>query len=285
MVRQMSRIKFLLILLIATSVPVAPALAQTGAGQAADRPDPVQAYLKQKADELSASDRAAQARNLGGTVTSLYNLLRDKGPFRSSDVQGKSPGEQEQVRDALVRTTAYYLASVGMTQAEVNRLQQAGLDPLASGAAVVGGGATLLDALAVAQNAVIARVTANEASSANSIQRTVRFEPVRVIKGGAVASPFSLQPPLPIPPSDAQVGEEYLLFLSQDLGPFLRAAGRRSQAEPLSPQFPPYKVEGGRLLATIPGQNPQETTVAELDALLAKYSSVFKTQGNDGGAK
>lgn len=279
----MPRLQLLFIVLATASV--APVLAQTGAGQAGERPDPVQTYLSQKAEEFSASERAAQARNLGGSVTSLYNLLRDKGAFRSSAVKGRSPAEQEQVRDALVRTTAYYLVSVGMTQDEVNRLQKAGLDPLASGAAVVGGGATLLDAIVVAQNAVIAKVTANDPNAPNSVERTVRFEPVRVIKGSAVASPFTLRSPLPTPPSEAQVGEQYLLFLSEDRGAFLRAAGRRSQAEPLSSQFAPYKVEGGRLLATIPGQNPEETTLAELDALLAKHGSAFKTQGNNGGVQ
>lgn len=70
----------------------------------------MQSYLAQKQKEFAESERAANTLGLSGAVTSLYNLLRDKGAFKGADVRGNNAEEQAAVRDALVRTAAYYLA-------------------------------------------------------------------------------------------------------------------------------------------------------------------------------
>jgi hypothetical protein len=269
------RMMFVSAVAIAATATAAAAQNQPASRPTGERPDAVQTYLQQKAEEFAASERAAQGTNRGGDVTSLYNLLRDKGPFRGSNVQGRDAAEQDQVRDALVRTTAYYLASVGMKPADVNRLQRAGLDPLASGAAVIAGRATLADALTVAEHAVIARVTAVEGNAA-SIERTLRFAPVRSIKGDAGGAPFALQVELPHP-SDAEAGDTYLLFLSDDLTGFRRAAGRKVMGGTLSLQLPPLTVEGDRLVGTVSGQERMASTVAELDALVSRHAAAFNT--------
>ena len=259
-----------------------PALAQErGSPEARKARSSVESYLAQKDKEFQGSDRAAQARGMGGRVTSLYNLLRDKGPFRDRRVVGGSAAEQDRVRDALVRTTAYYLASVGMDPDEVNRLQRDGLDPLAAGAAVIGGGATVYDSVVVSQIAVIATVTANSASSGNGVDRQVGFRTDRVLKGSAPA-PLTLTVPLPNPPADAAVGEQYLLFLSTDFGSFRRAAWRPGNDGALAQQLSPYKIESGRLTATVPGQDAGGQSVADLDAFLSKHKAAFATAANGG---
>lgn len=265
--------------LAAAAAPPTAAAQQRGTAAERQQRNPVDTYLAQKQREFAASERAALARGIGGRVTALYNLLRDKGPFRGRQVVGSNAEEQEKVRDALVRTTAYYLASVGMDADEVNALQRAGLDPLAAGAAVIGGGATLYDALTVSETAVIATVTAN---GGEGIERQLSFTPVRVLKGSA-PGPFTLTVPLPHPPADAEEGEQFLLFLSSELGAYRRAAGRRGNDGALAQQLAPYRLDGGRLTPTIPGQDEGGRSLADVDAFVAKHQAAFAAPGN--GAK
>lgn len=120
--------------------------------------DYVDTYLQKKQREFQASERAVQARNLSAHSTAIYNLLREKGPFGRSSVIGRDAAQQQQVREALTRTVAYFLTAVGMTPDEINRLQRSGLDPLQAGANIIASTATIEDALTVSPIAVIAEV-------------------------------------------------------------------------------------------------------------------------------
>src|SRR5688500_9522559 len=98
-----------------------------------DRLDPVQSYLQLKQKEFAASEKAAGARGLGSNATALYNLLREKGAMKGAKVIGRSADEQAQVRDALVRSVAYFLASAGVGPDDVTRARRSDLDPLQAG--------------------------------------------------------------------------------------------------------------------------------------------------------
>jgi hypothetical protein len=190
-------------------------------------------------------------------------------------VVGKDTSQQEQVRDALTRTVAYFLTGVGLTPDEINRLKRAGLDPLQSGANLVAGIARIEDALTVSPIAVVAEVTANSAGT-NPIQRQLMFTPRRVLKG-KLESGFSIPLRLPAPVANARQGAQYLLFLSAELGPFQRAAGRRAEGS-LAWVSLPYEVQGGSYVPVSPGQDPAPRSIAEIDAFAAQHAGIFNAQ-------
>ena len=237
--------------------------------------DFVEVYVQDKQREFQASERAVQARNLGPHSTAIYNLLRDKKPFASFDVVGKDAAQQQQVRDALTRTVAYFLTGVGLTPDEINRLQRAGLDPLQAGANLIGATARLEDALTVSPIAVVAEVAANS-PGANPVERQLTFAPRRVLKG-ELGQSFSMPIRLPAPPANARPGSQYLLFLSADLGPFQRAAGRRAEGT-LAWVTLPYEVQGGSYVPVSPGQDPRPRSTAEVDSFMAQHPGIFKVQ-------
>lgn len=152
--------------------------------------DSVNLYLQQKEREFQASERAVQARNLAPQSTAIYNLLREKKPFASSDVRGKDPGQKQQVQDALTRSVAYFLTGIGLTADQINRLQRSGLDPLQSGSNLIGSTPSLEDALTISPIVVVAEVTANNPVGSNQIERQLTFTPRRTLKG-SLEQPFS----------------------------------------------------------------------------------------------
>ena len=224
------------------------------------RPDPIAAYLRAKSAEFSASERGVGAIARNGEYTALYNLLRDKGPFRATAVQGDSEADRALVRDALVRTVAYYLAGTGMTPAAANALTRDGLDPLAAGAKVVGGLPSLNDYLIVAQIAARAKVISNTASDAQGLERRVELQLTEMLKGDTAKaagnlSNVVLEMQIGMPLAAAQPGQEYLVFLSTDYARYRAAAGfGRRIADPVVQQAAPFEIEGDSIRATMPGQ-------------------------------
>jgi hypothetical protein len=259
----------------------APAVAQPPAGDRGPRPDPVEVYLEQKRQEFEASDRGAASINAGGSVTALYNLLRDKRALQNVDVVGRDTGQKEKVRDALTRTVAYYLASMNMTAAEVTRLQRAGLDPLAAGTAMIAGRARLLDALVVTEAALLARVTANIPVAGNPLLREVRLVPTRAIKG-SFATPVTIHVQLSHPPAAAELGETYPLFLSPTRARFNRGAGRKVRQGATYQAIAPLRLEGDRFVPPVSGQPEMQATTAELDSLLERHGRALSQTGGAG---
>jgi hypothetical protein len=257
------------------------ATAQAGAqGETKARPDPVEAYLAAKAREFEGSERAASARNSGGNVTALYNLLREKRAFSGRQVQGRDAAQRGLVEDALARSAAFFLASIGMTPDRVRALQGSGLDPLASASRMIGGGATVEDALALSELAGRARVVSNEAAGGNAVERRVVLELTEVLadsrRGNAAgATRVEIVAPLPQPTASAKVGEELVVFLSSELSAFRKAAGRRNGDGAFAEIASPVAIEGDRLVATVPGQELGRTaTYADLKRFAASNKAL-----------
>lgn len=232
----------------------APAVAQEQA-----RPDAVEAYLSVKAREFEGSERAASARNSGGNVTALYNMLRDKRAFSGRGVQGRDAAQRGRVEDALARSAAFFLASVGMTPDRVRGLQASGLDPLASAARMIGGGATVEDYVALSEVAGRARVVSNAAAGSDAVERRVVLELTDILvdrRRGTAAGGTQVEivVPLPQPLAGAAPGEELVVFLSSELSAFRKAAGRRKQDGAFAEVASPLAISGDRLVATAPGQ-------------------------------
>lgn len=102
--------------LMATAVLLAsaPTYAQTPREQL----NPVDVYLQQKSQEFQASQRAADARNAGTTVTALYNLLRDKGPFASAPVVGRTSDRRTRSLHQLLVWSDYCSCPPNMAHSE-----------------------------------------------------------------------------------------------------------------------------------------------------------------------
>ena len=232
-------------------------------------------YLQDKEREFQASERAVQGRNLGPKSTAIYNLLRDKKPLQRYDVQGRDSTQQERVRDALTRTVAYFLSGVGLDPASINALQRSGLDPLQAGTSLVAGTPTLNDALTVSPIVVIAEVTGNSGAE-SSLERQVTFSTKRTLRGSAPAS-FTMTLRSPAPVSAAKTGEQYLLFLSDQLGAFQRAAGRKDEG-PITWVSLPYEVRSSSLEPVSPAQAEGARPISALDGFVAQHPPIFKAQ-------
>lgn len=83
--------------------------------------------------------------------------------------------------------------------------------------------------------------------------------------------------PMPAPLSNARAGSQYLMFLSAELGPFQRAAGRES-AGTLTWVSLPYEVRDGSYMPVAPGQDTAPRSIAEIDTFMARHPGIFKAQ-------
>lgn len=238
--------------------------------------DYVEVYLQAKQREFEASERAVGARNLSAYSTAIYNLLREKKSFVSFDVRGKDPAQKQQVRDALERSVAYFLAGIGLTPDQINRLQRSGLDPLQSASNLIGSTPSLEDALTISPIAVVAEVTSSNPTGSNEIERQLSFAARRTLKG-SLEQPFSMTLRMPAPPSNAEPGSQYLLFLSEQLAPFQQAAGRQGGGAFTWVSLP-YEVENGSYVPISPGQDPRARSTTEIDAFIARHQAAFQAQ-------
>jgi len=229
-------------------------------------------YLKNKQAEFAASERAVAARNRGAESTAIYNLLKDKGPLNAANVVGRSAQEKEQVRDALVRTVAYFLTSLGLSPDDIRRMERDGLDPLKAGTNVLVGQWSLEDALTISPKAAVAAVASNQAGS-DLADRQVAFTVERSLKGGSTGT-VTLRVRLPSAVAQVSQGERYLLFLSDELGAFQQAAGRRSDGSPSLVALP-FRLVGDLYEPTDPAQSPTSRNVAQIDQFVAQHATAF----------
>ena len=248
------------------------------------RPDAVEAYLDEKAEEFRDNDVAATKQNKGGAVTSLYNLLRTKGSFKDGKVQGKNAYQKERVADALVKTVAYYLASVGITPSEVNRLERGGLDPLAAGTAVISGQSTFEDKIIVSEIVLVAEVTAN-ASLDSGITHKIDFQPVQTLKGVSTDAQLELTVRAPNGLVKAKQGEKYLLFLSRDLTAFRADAKRVTSSTEPTLQFPAYLIQDGKLIATEFVLDKDDSSLSKIVSFATVNATALNKPGNGGKIK
>lgn len=258
---------------------LAACLTEAAVAQAVDtapsaRPDFVTTYLNQKTREFQLRDRGTNAVKLGGIVNSLLAMLQSKGLFQEAGVAGRTADEKAKVRQALLRTVAYQLASSNLTLEDLAKLQGAGLDPLSSGAAVLRGTPTLTDALVVAETALVAEVVSNDVA-ANPVARRIGFRTDRILKGGSPTGNFTLDVSLPDPLVMSSVGEKYVIFLSATQAKVRKASGLplddQNYAQPLSA----LKVDGNALVPTVSGQESLRSTVADLDRIVTNYGKAF----------
>lgn len=232
--------------------------------------DDAEVYLRAKAQEFSASESAAKQLGVSVHGNAIYNLIRDKGRLPADKLRGRDQAQKGQIRDALIRTVAYYLASVGLTPNDITRLEKSGLDPLASGTRLVTGTPTIDDGLTISPVVMEAKVTANNAV-AGSATREVFFTGTAALKGDLI-SELSIRLPSPAPVSDAQAGETYLLFLSKERSAFQRAANRDSGAEAVFVALP-YKKVGESYEPVSPDQGGTTSSVGSVQAFMSRFPS------------
>lgn len=231
--------------LVAPGLAANAAAAQRPARPPVERPaefrDDVANYLKRKTAEFAESDRGLQNVGKSRNFVPLYDLLKDKGSFGTRQVKGKSPQEQADVRDALTRTAAYYLAATGMTPSDVTRLVRNGYDPLSAVERVIAGGSTLEDDLAVAETPVFGKLVESVLSGPGHDERKLTFTVERNVKGRpglAQQVSFAVTPSHPV--GTAAKGTSCLLLLSETLGRFRAASGRPRASTPFQQQLEPY---------------------------------------------
>lgn len=262
--------------LVAPGLAADAAAAKRPARPPVERPaefrDDVANYLKRKAAEFSESDRALHNVGRSRNFVPLYKLLKDKGSFGTRQVKGKSAQEQADVRDALTKTAAYYLAATGTTPSDVTRLVRNGFDPLSAVERVIAGGSTLEDDLAVAETPILGELVESVLSGPDNSERKLTFTVERNVKGRAGLAQqvsFAVTPSHPV--GTSAKGTSCLLLLSDTLGRFRSASGKPRVSTPFQQQLEPY-CQVGSSFQRLSFEPSPTISSAEMTAALDKMA-------------
>jgi hypothetical protein len=230
-------------------------------------------YLQSKTAEFVANDRGLADVGKGQNFVPLYNLLKDKGSFKQREVRGKSAQEQSEVRDALTKTAAYYLAATGMSPADVKRLARNGYDPLGAVERVIAGGSTLDDDLAIAETPVFGAFVDSAPSGPDDSERKLTFTVENNVKGKAGLPQqvsFGVTPGHPV--VSIVKGTSCLLLLSDTLGRFKAASGKPRASTSFQQQLEPY-CQVGSAFQRLSSEPSASISNTEMTAALAKMTS------------
>lgn len=194
--------------------------------------DPVEAYLRMKAEEISQNHQVLQRLRLHRDVDAIYEQIDTNNVFADYNLVGDTAEQRTLVADALAMTAAQYLSSSGMTAKKLNSSQQAGFDPIVSATKVVVGAAQFDDLAAVGEFVVLGTV--------DGIQRSDFGDQVsiRIIDSsfdfGTRTLGFTAHR------ANLQAGQECMFFVSRSLA--LVNSERRGSAAPLrlTQQFDPF---------------------------------------------
>jgi hypothetical protein len=235
--------------------------------------DDIANYLKGKTAEFAASDRGLTNVGKSQNFVPLYNLLKDKGSFKQREVRGKSAQEQSDVRDALTKTAAYYLAATGMSPSDVTRLARNGYDPLGAVERVIAGGSTLDDDLAIAETPVFGAFVDSAPSGPDDSERKLTFTVENNVKGKAGLPQqvsFAVTPGHPV--VSIVKGTSCLLLLSDTLGRFRAASGKPKASTSFQQQLEPY-CQVGSAFQRLSSEPSASISSAEMTAALAKMAA------------
>ena len=191
-------------------------------------------------------------------------------------MRGKDNVQKDKVRNVLTQTVAYQLAAVGFGPADITNMQNDGLDPLSAGTRMISASPSVEDMLTVSPVAAIGTITSNQPTSGDEVLRTAVVSIDRNIRGSA-GQRLELQLQMPAPLSGAKQGQQFLLFLSDDLAKFRSAAGRRSEGNTAMVGLP-YEVTGAAIVPISPGQGPDQSTIAQVDQFVARHPKTFSAK-------
>lgn len=217
--------------------------------------DFVTPYLEQKRAEFEQQDRKLTAAGKANIAKGIYSVLIARDPLATKDVIGNA--RKDEVRSALLRTLANYLASVGKNPSDLNSALKSGISPVEAAANVLFYRPNTVQEYWAAEAVAIGRLMSVETVSGTAgIGSAARFEILESLKGPYQAG-SSVQV---MQASGADVtiaGElgsrdsgEYLLLLS----PTRYAAFTGTRPDPKSDralvQFSSYKIVDGTLRGT-----------------------------------
>ncbi len=235
-------------------------LAPTFAQEQQERPateapqrDFVGPYLQQKATELAGQDRKLGAVGRSNIAEGILAVLIARDPLANKGVIGGA--RQDEVKTALLRTLANYLASVGKTPADLNTALRSGISPTEAAANVLFYRPDSAQEYWAAEAVVLARlVEVTPASGIEGFGSTVTFEVLDSMKG-RFQQGDTLTVMQASSPQMTVEGE----FVAEDSGEFLLQvspsryeaftgvrAGPRSNRTLV--QFSPYKIVNRRLV-------------------------------------
>jgi hypothetical protein len=254
----------------------APATAQTPAA----RPDFATAYLAHKQAEFQEVEGNLNSAGRLQARDGLLAVIRAQNPLRKDRIRGEGP-QRDQVEEALLKTLANYLASVGFLPNDLQALRQAGVNVIEAGNNVLFGRPSSRDEAAIAESVVLARVGArkNDTSPNDGLGSTLSVTIEKSYKG-----PYQAGQTVQVRQltgatltAEGEIGDEsgqrYLLFLSPTY--YESRTGTRRQGSPNEArgyaltQLASYEVQDGVLKATIFGQTGHGKPLATFESEIA----------------
>ena len=195
--------------------------------------DPVENYLVVKDSELREVLSVLERLRMHQDVETFYSLIEAGGTFSEFNLVGDTAEQRTKVAQALGRTTAHYLASVGMTMRMVNISTDVGFDVLRSASKVIGGGAEFDDFAAVGEAMFQGTVEGIEHGETSDLIT------IRVID--ASSGPRSKKIRYQVNRSSVKPGQDCIFFLSRSLLLFKNERnGIGATGDRLAEQFAPY---------------------------------------------
>jgi hypothetical protein len=147
----LNRLRYLVVFLFGLCIASSPLYAQTTSEDVAQ-------YLEMKRIEYDNVEAKLKKGGLTGQSQAIFSLLKEKRTFADNDVVGTTPAEKSAVSDALTRTAAQHLASVGFGPSDIRVLERRGVAVLLSATRIISGTAKFQDMFLLSEHPLMATV-------------------------------------------------------------------------------------------------------------------------------
>jgi hypothetical protein len=231
-------------------------------------------YLEMKRVEYDDVEAKLKKGGLTGQSQAIFSLLKEKRAFADNDVVGTTPAEKSEVRDALTRTAAQHLASVGLGPSDIRALEKRGVDVLVSATRIVSGTAKFQDMFLLSEHPLMATIEDIQAGDTPLIAlATLRID--QKLKGiDKLTPPSTLQ--VEFPTYDAQLtkGQKCIFFFSSTRSRSKINGKNDVKGSDLVQQYLPYCMSGDMFRPVNPHgfYADESVSAAEIQALSQKLS-------------
>ncbi|MCT2560064.1 hypothetical protein N0B51_13865 [Tsuneonella sp. YG55] len=233
----------------------APSIVASQEDGGAQERDFVGPYLQQKQSELAAQDGLLNASGKANIAKGIYSVLIARDPLANKDIEGGA--RKDEVRSALLRTLANYLASVGKTPADLNQALRSGISPVEAAANVLFYRPDTQQEFWASEVVVVGRLkSVSPIQGVKGIGSAANFEVVESLKGGYSAGD-TIQLMQASGTDVAIAGEltegsagDYLLLVSPTRYAAFTGTRPSPKATRVLAQFSPYRITDGTLVAT-----------------------------------
>ncbi len=231
-------------------------------------------YLEMKRAEYNDVEAKLKKGGLTGQSQAIFSLLKEKRAFEDNDVVGTTLAEKSEVRDALTRTAAQHLASVGFGPSDIRALEKRGVDVLVSATRIVSGTAKFQDMFLLSEHPLMVTIEDVQASDTPLVSLvTLRID--QKLKGiDKLMPPSTLQIEYPAYGTQLTKAQKCVFFFSSTRSRIRINSKNDVRGIDLVQQYLPYCMSGDIFRSIDPNGSYADESVSavEIKALSQKFS-------------